>query len=199
MTLRAFVRRGDRTTHGGVVLTGDPTFFIHGQEVARVGDEVSCPRCKRVSRIVAGVPTAFSDAPLAVHDCITDCGAKLIASQSTDCYDDGSPAAVAADTLASMPDLRDTEEAAFAGPAPGLADADELRSVRFQAVDDDTGKPIAGRPYILTAEDGAQFGGRTDAQGYTQPIDATSPERVAVHFMFADSNGQTIDREELLP
>jgi uncharacterized Zn-binding protein involved in type VI secretion len=60
MARRPFVRVGDRTTHGGVVLTGDPTFSIHGKQAARVGDEVSCPRCKRVSKIVTGAPTAFT-------------------------------------------------------------------------------------------------------------------------------------------
>lgn len=62
-----------------------------------------------------------------------------------------------------------------------------------------SGKPVAKRPYILTRDSGVQHGGLTDAQGYTQTIEALATEQVAVHFMFVDAGGKTIDREDLLP
>jgi uncharacterized Zn-binding protein involved in type VI secretion len=37
-------RVGDRTDHGGTVLTGDPKRIVQGQKIARIGDRVSCPR-----------------------------------------------------------------------------------------------------------------------------------------------------------
>lgn len=36
-------RVGDRTTHGGQVLTGDDKRLVDGRKIARVGDIVSCP------------------------------------------------------------------------------------------------------------------------------------------------------------
>jgi len=36
-------RVGDRTSHGGQVLTGDDKRLVEGKKIARVGDIVSCP------------------------------------------------------------------------------------------------------------------------------------------------------------
>lgn len=41
--------------------------------------------------------------------------------------------------------------------------------------------------------------GLTNDQGYTETIETTSPEKIAVHFIFADTDGQSIEREGLLP
>lgn len=187
MAKRAFIRKGDRTTHGGEVLSGDPTFFIHGREVARVGDSVSCPRCKRISRIVTGAPTCFSAQMLALHDDVTDCGAKLIASQFTDTYDDGSEDSA---TLASLPLASGVSES-------NQAEDDELHSIRFQAIDPDTGQSAAKCVYILTRENGVQHGGLTDAEGFTETIETAKPEQIAVHFMFKSPKGDNIEREKL--
>jgi uncharacterized Zn-binding protein involved in type VI secretion len=203
MAKRPIVRQGDRTTHGGTVLTGDPTFILLGRQVARVGDSVSCPRCKRTSRIVTGAPTMFDGQLVARQDDLTDCGAKLIASQFTDTYDDGTDGPGEA-TLASKPAV---ESPAAQSERTGReaetehSDGDDLVpcGIRFQAIDPTSGSPLAKRPYIVTREDGAQHGGLTDAQGYTEVIETSTPEQVAVHFMFADPDGQAIDREDLLP
>ena len=72
---------GDRTTHGGTVITGSPTRMVQGKKVARLGDMCSCPihgktRIVRVLDIMPrtdGLPTAHSDA-------MTACGAKIIKS-----------------------------------------------------------------------------------------------------------------------
>ena len=203
MAKRAIIRRGDRTTHGGTVLTGDPTFILAGREVARVGDSVSCPQCKRASKIITGAPTMFSGQLVARHDDVTDCGARLIASQATDTCEDGSEGAGTSATLSNMPPARvaadGADDIAASAAMTSASDDDTPRSVRFQAVDPTTGQPLPKRPYVLTCEDGSQHGGLTDAEGYTKTIDASAPEHVAVHFMFADPDGQTIDREELLP
>ncbi len=193
MPKRPLIRKGDRTTHGGTVLAGDTTFLIDGRELARVGDPVSCPQCKGNHVIVTGAPDVLSGQTVARHDDMTDCGAKLIASQHTATWSDGSEATTNAgaspDASESLVALADTHD----------IDSDEPRAIRFQAVHPETGQPLAKRPYILTREDGSQCGGVTDAQGYTKPIETTAPEQIAVHFMFADAGGRTIDREDLLP
>ena len=35
---------GDRSSHGGVILTGDPIATVNGIPVARIGDLHACPR-----------------------------------------------------------------------------------------------------------------------------------------------------------
>jgi uncharacterized Zn-binding protein involved in type VI secretion len=53
MAIIGFIVLGDRTSHGGTVISADPAWTIDEQPVARVGDKVSCPRCKRTSTIVS--------------------------------------------------------------------------------------------------------------------------------------------------
>lgn len=81
MAQRPVIRKGDKTSHGGVVLTGDETVVIFGQAMARMGDEVSCPKCAGKHRIVEGVQDASSDKKIALEGMRTSCGATLIAGQ----------------------------------------------------------------------------------------------------------------------
>lgn len=82
MSQRAVIRKGDRTSHGGVVVTGDETVIIFGQPMARVGDRVTCPRCGGTHTIVEGLPGVSSDREAALEGMRTSCGATLIASQA---------------------------------------------------------------------------------------------------------------------
>ena len=73
---------GDKTTHGGEVITASATARYMGKPMARVGDQVSCPKCG-TNVIVEGCATAFDHGnKIAVHDCATACGARLIANSS---------------------------------------------------------------------------------------------------------------------
>ncbi|WP_148283673.1 PAAR domain-containing protein, partial [Pseudomonas avellanae] len=47
---------GDMTSHGGVVVSGAATMLINGKGCARIGDMVTCPRCKGVFPIADGDP-----------------------------------------------------------------------------------------------------------------------------------------------
>ena len=99
---------GDKTTHGGTVITADLTFDINGKPVARVGDMTVCPKCKGTFPITGG-PSDLVDGAgngYARHMDSTACGAKLISSQITTTWDNtttlGDPAAEdAANTLAA--------------------------------------------------------------------------------------------------
>ena len=91
---RPFVRVGDKTTHGGTVVSGDPTFDIHGKAVARVGDLTVCPRCKGVFPISSGLEGMISmGQPPACHMDKTACGAKLLSSLADAFGDDSQEAA----------------------------------------------------------------------------------------------------------
>ncbi|PVZ78532.1 PAAR domain-containing protein [Serratia sp. S1B] len=76
---------GDKTSHGGVVLTGSAQVSIDGRAVARQSDKVSCPK-HGVNNIIEG-DESHGDNGLAIaldgHHCA--CGAILISSGSRVC------------------------------------------------------------------------------------------------------------------
>jgi uncharacterized Zn-binding protein involved in type VI secretion len=73
---------GGKTTHGGTVITASPFSDTHGKGWARVGDMVSCKRCRGVYPIIEGDHSLLDDdKPVAYDGCLVKCGARLIASQ----------------------------------------------------------------------------------------------------------------------
>lgn len=81
---RPFICVGDKTNHGGIVISGAATTDVHGKLMARIGDQVSCPLKGHggMTVIVSGDPTCVIDGqPAARHGDKTACGATLIASQ----------------------------------------------------------------------------------------------------------------------
>ena len=40
---KGFVLLGDKTTHGGEVISASSTLIVNGNKVALVGDEITCP------------------------------------------------------------------------------------------------------------------------------------------------------------
>jgi uncharacterized Zn-binding protein involved in type VI secretion len=84
MPLRIIVV-GDATDHGGKVISGSPHHDVGGKAIARLGDQVDCPKRypsgtpHGVNKIITAHPTVSVDGiPVAVQDCITECGCKLI-------------------------------------------------------------------------------------------------------------------------
>ncbi|MFC5474133.1 PAAR domain-containing protein [Paraherbaspirillum soli] len=80
---------GDTTDHGGKVISGSLTHDIGGKAIARLGDEVDCPkhypdnRPHGINKIITAHPTfTVGGVPVAVQDCETECGCKLIGSVS---------------------------------------------------------------------------------------------------------------------
>lgn len=82
------VRMGDRTSHGGTVISGDLTWTINEKAVARVGDLTVCPKCKGIFPITEGADdlTGFGQAVARQGD-RTACGATLIATQASAWWD----------------------------------------------------------------------------------------------------------------
>ena len=187
MAKRAIVRYGDRTTHGGTVVSADLTYVLYGKNVARVGDKVSCPQCGDTYPIVTGAPDVLSGKHVARHDDETSCGARLIASQFTATIDDGiaKTETIAPAALALANRLVDDDE------------ENEILALRFQALDPETGESCPRCAYIFTRENGVTHGGITDSEGYTEVVETTRPEQIAVHFIFKSPSGDYIDRGEL--
>lgn len=79
---RDIVRLGDKTTHGGVVITASPIHTLRGIGIARVGDMVACPVPGHgTNPIVEGCPVfTIGGRSVALHGHKTACGCSLIAS-----------------------------------------------------------------------------------------------------------------------
>lgn len=78
---RKVIRLGDKTTHGGQVIQVASTTTVDAIRIARIGDIVTCPKCKGRHQIVEGEPTCKDDGiPIALHGHKTSCGAMLISS-----------------------------------------------------------------------------------------------------------------------
>lgn len=82
--MRALVRLGDKTTHGGEVITASGS-VMYDKPIALVGDKVNCP--KKGHGINAILPDAtrmmISGRQAALHGFQTECGCVLIASLSS--------------------------------------------------------------------------------------------------------------------
>lgn len=78
---RGVIRLGDKTDHGGRVISVSSGTFVMGVEAALAGDVTFCPQCKGEFSIEpAGAGAKYSGQPYAYDDDLTACGAKLIAS-----------------------------------------------------------------------------------------------------------------------
>ena len=79
---QGFVLLGDKTTHGGEVISASSTMIVHGKPVALVGDEVRCPLPGHgVNRIVEGCPDwSEGDRAMVVNGCRSECGCQVISS-----------------------------------------------------------------------------------------------------------------------
>jgi len=82
---RKIIVVGDLTSHGGSVISGSPTRFIHGKAIARKGDKVSCPQTypggapHGDNPIVEGDSSCLIDSiPVALEGHKTACGCSLI-------------------------------------------------------------------------------------------------------------------------
>lgn len=81
---KPIIRMGDKTSHGGTVISGDTTWIIYDKAVARVGDLTVCPKCKGTFPITEGSDdlSGFGQ-PTARQGDKTACGAVLIATQAS--------------------------------------------------------------------------------------------------------------------
>lgn len=78
---RGIIRLGDKTSHGGEVVSAASDFTVLGKTVAVDGDMTYCPQCKGQFAIrLAGGTRHHHGKFVAFNDDDTDCGAKLISS-----------------------------------------------------------------------------------------------------------------------
>ncbi|WP_105746282.1 PAAR domain-containing protein [Cronobacter dublinensis] len=73
---------GDRTTHGGIVVSVSSNYSVNGKRAAVVGDLVSCPiEGHGTNPIIEGSPKRSSNGFAVVVDgCKCQCGCRVISS-----------------------------------------------------------------------------------------------------------------------
>lgn len=80
---------GDKTTHGGKVISASAMFSYGGIQVARVGDKVYCPKCDGTHTIIEGASFAFNNSlNITRHGDVVSCGARLLAGTSSKSVED---------------------------------------------------------------------------------------------------------------
>ncbi|HZV64445.1 MAG TPA: PAAR domain-containing protein [Telluria sp.] len=152
---RAVICKGDRTSHGGMVIEGDERCTTGGRPIAKRGHLTSCPQCKGNFPIVDGLDFfTFFGGGTVVDKMKTACGAELIASQHAMTIDD-----------------RGAGGSASSAVKPAAA---EFRGA-FRALDEDSGAPCPNMRYRIVLSDGRTLYGTTDADGDTEYL--TSKER----------------------
>jgi uncharacterized Zn-binding protein involved in type VI secretion len=175
MGQKPFIVLGDQTDHGGVVIEASMVSDTHGNGIARVGDQVTCPqRGHGTTVIVSGDPTMVIDGkPAARHGDKTACGATLISSQFVSTVSDGSGAKAGVQSSGGA-------QTRSNGLLTGLLSPAHAYDLHFLVKDEATGQPAPGLPYKLTLEDGTTVTGRTDANGLTDKISSPTPQLATI-------------------
>lgn len=181
---RPIIVVGDRTSHGGVVISGSPFTDIDGKAIARIGDKVTCPQKGHgsVTVIVTGDMTDSIDgSPVARHGDKTACGATLISSQLLTYVDDGSG-------LSSSPSPT-TPMATSEPPKTAKAQSNEKNpyDLQFMVKGDKTGTPQVGVPYKITLDNGLVITGKTDKNGLTEKVSADYPAFATLEAPYHDN------------
>lgn len=110
---RPFITVGDKTSHGGTVISGDQSFLIHGKAVASIGDLTTCPRCKGTFAITSGAEDMITNGKAPARDGDrTACGAILIATQALTTHAAQQEAGSTAGTAADAANLAKSNHAA---------------------------------------------------------------------------------------
>lgn len=78
---RGVIRLGDKTDHGGEVMTATSSTIAMGKPAALTGDMTFCPQCRGAFAINPdGKGAKHRGRPYAYDGDVTECGAKLITS-----------------------------------------------------------------------------------------------------------------------
>jgi uncharacterized Zn-binding protein involved in type VI secretion len=172
---RPFIVIGDKTSHGGTVISGTPFSVVDGKAIARVGDKVTCPHKGHggTTVIVTGDKTKIIDGqPVACHGDKTACGATLISSQIMT-YVDGGSSNMSAGSGGVSSGTTSGALTALSSVVAALSsdDAQDL-VIYYEIVDAQTEVPIEGMTYKLLSGDDVLVSDETLSDGKTQTFPA---------------------------
>lgn len=160
---RGVIRMGDKTDHGGQVISASSGTIVMKKEAALANDTTYCPACKGQFSIKPdGKGAKHNGRFYAYHGDLTDCGARLITSLVSGNSD--------ANTMSVGDAGRETE-----------AVVDRSFDDRFVLLNDDTGEPAAFIEYAIERENGNIEHGITNEHGETHWLSATkAPEKIKI-------------------
>ncbi len=176
--MRPFIVVGDPTDHGGVVIGSTQTTDTFGKRLARVGDQVTCPKKGHgTTVIVTGDPTMIVDgAPVARHGDKCACGATLVSGQVLSGVVEGG--GVAGVNGASHTHADDAVVAHVTGQAP--ADEDEEVLAQFYEALDADGQPVEGYKFDLFANDALRIKAAHLTSGRSAVVDGNAVLRLVM-------------------
>ncbi|WP_093381368.1 PAAR domain-containing protein [Variovorax sp. OV329] len=161
---------GDKTTHGGVAISGTDAQSWNDLPVLKLGDLVFCP-VHGVNKIIEGLPSnTWNGIPLCYDGCKTECGSQLIAEQAP------------ARTLLVA---KRTLEFAEGG----------THDLQFKVIVESSQKAFAFLPYKVTLDDGREYHGVTDIFGMTNSIYADAPQVATIEVPFYGDKTSTTDSD----
>lgn len=176
--MRPFIVIGDRTDHGGVVIGATMTTDTHGKRLARVGDQVTCPKKGHgTTVIVTGDPTMIVDgAPVARRGDKCACGATLISSQVVSRIGEGGGVSTSPNAVSVAPDAKSMPLGFISSLLPENHEYD----IHFLVRDEVTGEPLPKVSYRITLEDGRSVSGVTDANGLTERVGSRTKQKATL-------------------
>ena len=179
------IRKGDKTSHDGVVLEGSMADICMGQPIAYIGHKVHCPKCKGDFPIVEGVMTAtFYGKGVALAGMKTSCGSVLIASQFTDTVDwpSGSAGGGRASAGAVVDASAIASAAAMVAPPGTMHDAAQkaIFDEQFILIDEE-GEAVSDMPITVRLLSGELQRGITDSEGRTGRYVTDGSQPIEVH------------------
>lgn len=171
---------GDKTSHGGTVITASPFSDTHGKGWARIGDMVSCPQCGGVFPISQGDTSLIDDGkPVAYHGCKVACGATLLSSQNFTITTPSSGAAAGAEAQVFPENFGSVGSDLIATYQDEAMDNSQYFRGRFQVLDQSTGEPVSGVEARIRSTDGQYITGTTDSEGFTKWVERNATETLA--------------------
>ncbi|OFZ71111.1 MAG: hypothetical protein A2Z01_09235 [Betaproteobacteria bacterium RBG_16_58_11] len=174
------IRLGDKTTHGGEVVSAAGNYKIMGKNVAREGDSCTCPiKGHGNCQIVGGDPHWKIDGRSVALQGIskTSCGAELISSCGELTRSFEGEGAASGGTAGAI--------SGFAGEAGRSADLRDFDR-QFQLIDQD-GRPVDGIAVDLAAPNKQAATIKTDGAGKS-PLVSGNDGETATLVLFQEAN-----------
>lgn len=177
MGQRPFIVLGDTTDHGGVVVGASQVSLTHGKPIARVGDQVTCPRRGHgTTVIVTGDPTMIIDGSAAArHGDKCACGATLISSQFVSTVGEGGGGG----NSNSPTHANETVGTPANSQATHHDEDEEVLEQFYEAVDAD-GQPIDGYKFDLFANDALHTKAEHLKSGRSASVDGDASLRLVM-------------------
>ena len=172
---RHTITEGATTTAGGKVTGASSLGAINGARIALEKDTVYCPACKSTGHIVcagARLEERWNGIQVALEDdlCVCKCHPypRLISSQIVRYQ-------VVSDDAGSQKVTHGSETTWKAAAAEQPASYDQHFHVK-----DEAGQPLADFPYVIELSSGRRVEGRTDRDGKTATVAASTAEHATL-------------------